>query len=97
MECQTVAYTRLRGEMNSTGNTFDSGLDIAKNRTIGQIELIKAEIIPFFQPVEARVLERHAIVVVHHIDADDFIAAIKKATCCMIADKAGCSGYKRFH
>jgi hypothetical protein len=91
-----VAHTGLRGEMDHTvrlmlgEHLFDRGL-------VGEIGLHECEALARGELGKPRLLQRHVVISVHVVEADNLVTAVEQRAGSVKPDEAGSSGYEDFH
>jgi len=64
---------------------------------VADVHALLGEALVILDPRQPRLLQRHVVVVVQVVDADDLVAAFQQTQGQRIADKAGGSGNEYFH
>ena len=91
-----VTHARLCGEMHTMGHAILKEC-VFNGRRIGKVSLDETEILVLAEFGETGAFERHVIIVIHIVKADDRGALRQKASRNMKADKSGGSGNKYGH
>ena len=91
---QAVAHAGLGGEVD---DAVGVAAGFGQRRRIGDVAAHEAEIVVFLQPRQPRFLQRHVVIVVEIVDADDGVAALEQTDRGMHADETGRSCHKYGH
>ncbi|MCY1293874.1 hypothetical protein D9M70_431470 [compost metagenome] len=91
-----VPHAGLGGEVDDLFEGV-AGEQVEQPLLVGDIQALEAEAGASRQPVEARLLERHAVVVVEVVDADHLVAFRAQAQGRVEADETGGAGDQHFH
>jgi hypothetical protein len=85
-----VAHPRLRGQMDDAPGLLSR--EQCRHRfAVGDVELVKTEVLMFAQFGKARLFESNVVVVVEVVHTNDRIASFKQAQSCVHTDEAGCA------
>ena len=68
---------------------------ISHGIAIANVDLVKVKIFFWAKLGKARLFQRHIIIIIEIIDADDLVTAIKQTQCAMHTNKASNAGDKR--
>ncbi|MCY1441872.1 hypothetical protein D9M71_582110 [compost metagenome] len=91
-----VPYAGLGSEVDDLLEGV-AGEQFEQSGLVGDIQALEAEAGAGRQPIEPRLLERHAVVVVEVVDADHLMAFRAQAQGGVEADEAGGAGDQHFH
>ena len=91
-----VAHAGLRGEMDDPLELLP-GEQLGDAIVVGEIELYETECRQFFEPGEARLLQRNVVVVIQVIETDDVVAPPDQEVGHMRAYETRGAGNEDFH
>ena len=94
---ERVSHAGLGGEMNDMGDLGVFGGKRLDGLPYRDVPMLEGKGVVLQQPVAARFLQRHVIVVVQVIDTDDPLAAGKQRLGQVITDESGRAGNKYRH
>ena len=84
-----MAHARLRRQMDDAADAGKFFRQLQDAVAVGDIQLVEGEILFRRQPRQARFLQRHIVIAVEIVDADDVIAPRQQRTRNAGADETG--------
>ena len=93
---QRTTHPRLSPQMHDALESF-GGEQAGHRVTIGQVHMDEAESTVLLEPFQTGPFDRHVVVVVQIVEADNLVAAIEEALCGGSSNKFRGARNKKFH